>query len=560
MHGGGVTMSDSEKRIELLEARIAAIETTLAALAEQRSTPGPASSAALQPPPPSGAPIEATRPLPAASRQAIELDSEALLKWGGVGLVVLAVGFGVSTAIQRGWIGPMLQLAGALVLAFALIGIGIRLESTRRAWTHALCSGGVAVLFVIFASDLFLDLANTDVAFSLTFVSGLAGVGFARFVRSEWVGIVTLLGGVTGWLVVGEGDPPFTESGAVFVTALIVLTLVAVEQQWFGLRTLTGLIGLGCGLALAATADTGIEHTVSMVGAGSVAVILLVVPSLGDDTPPWRPTEFHVPTLLAPWAWVVLASSFIDNIDAGAGLVAFAVAGAVAGFAVSSRARLAPAHLVALLVGASVTVTIGAGATLSTEVAWVAAAVQGVGLLVLRRILPGAWLLAANAAALLFAAALSVFVTGHYAWNNDATIGDDIANLAVIVVIGVAGWIVRRSDVRVVVAFAVLGLSLLWLGSVFVHLPQGQAVVSLSWAVVGVAILVAGAVRKIPKLGNVGLGVLALTVGKLLLVDMAEVDALWRAGLFFAVGLSLLRLGFVLPRWTDAADSAPAES
>ena len=544
-------MSDADERLEAFEARIAAIEAAIEGLREQRAAGPPPLPAATQPPPPTGPPLVTDRPQ-AATRPALTLDSEVLLKWGGVGLVVLAVGFGVSTAIQRGWIGPLLQLAGALVLAFGLIGLGIRLEPVRRAWTHALCSGGVASLFVTFASDLFLDQANTDIAFTLTFLSGLVGVGVARFVRSEWVGIVTLLAGVIGWLVVGEGQPPFIESGAVFVAALVVATAVAIEQQWFGLRTVTALVGFGGGLALAIAADTDVEYTAAMAAAGLVAVILLVVPSLGDEMPPWRQIDFRMPTLLAPWVWVVIASSFIDDFDTEAGLVAFAVAGFVAGYVGVFRDRLLTIHLAALVVGASVTVTIGVGATLSTEVAWVAVAVQGVGLLVLRRIMPGGWLLAVNAGALLVAAAISVFVSAEYAWRNDAPIGDDIANLAVIIAIGVAGWIAGRLEVRAVAGFVVLGLSLLWLGSVFVHLPQGQAIVSLSWAVVGVAILVAGAVRKIPQLGNVGLGVLALTVGKLLLVDMAEVDALWRAGLFLAVGLSLLRLGFLLPRWTDA--------
>ena len=544
-------MSDADERLEALEARIAAIEAAIEGLREQRAEGPPPLPAAAQPPPPTGPPVVTDRPQ-AATRPALTLDSEVLLKWGGVGLVVLAVGFGVSTAIQRGWIGPLLQLAGALVLALGLIGLGIRLEPVRRAWTHALCSGGVASLFVIFASDLFLDQANTDIGFTLTFLSGLVGVGVARFVRSEWVGIVTLLAGVIGWLVIGEGQPPFIESGAVFVAALVVATAVAIERQWFGLRTVTALVGFGGGLALATAADTNVEYTAAMVAAGLVAVILLVVPSLGDEMPPWRQIDFRMPTLLAPWVWVVIASSFIDDFDTEAGLVAFAVAGFVAGYVGVFRDRLLTIHLAALVVGASVTVTIGVGATLSTEVAWVAVAVQGVGLLVLRRIMPGGWLLAVNAGALLVAAAISVFVSAEYAWRNDAPIGDDIANLAVIIAIGVAGWIAGRLEVRAVAGFVVLGLSLLWLGSVFVHLPQGQAIVSLSWAVVGVAILVAGAVRKIPQLGNVGLGVLALTVGKLLLVDMAEVDALWRAGLFLAVGLSLLRLGFLLPRWTDA--------
>lgn len=558
----GTGLRDDDERMEALEDRIAALEATVASLAGPPSTLPPPPSTASQPPPPSGPPVETAGAAPAPAgpagpppRPRVQVDSEALLKWGGVGLVVLAVAFGVSTAIQRGWIGPALQLIGAIGLAFALIGLGIRLEPTRRGWTHALCSGGVAALFVTFASDLFLDQANTDVAFSLTVVSGLVGVGVARFVRSEWVGIVTWLAGLVGWLVIGDGEPPFTASGAAFVAALVVLTAVGVEQQWFGLRAITGLAGLMCGLAFAGAADTGFEHAAAMVAAGLLAVILLIVPSLGDTTPPWRHIEFHVPTLLAPWAWVVIGSSFLDDVDTEAGLVAFAVAAVVAGLAFLLRPRLVPPHVAALVVGASVALTIGFGATFSTEVAWVAVAVQGVGLLFLRRTLPGAWLLYLNAGGLLFAAAISVVVSAEDAWRNDASVGTDVANLAVIVAIGVAGWIVDQREVRNVAGFVVLGLSLLWLGSVLVHAPQGQAAVSLSWAVVGVAILMVGAVQKIPNLGNVGLGVLALTVGKLLLVDMAEVDALWRAGLFLAVGLALLRLGFLLPRWTGADDA-----
>jgi uncharacterized membrane protein len=97
---------------------------------------------------------------------------------------------------------------------------------------------------------------------------------------------------------------------------------------------------------------------------------------------------------------------------------------------------------------------------------------------------------------------------------------------------------------------------LTWLGSALVHLPQGQAVVSVSWAVVGIAVFVTGAVRKTPELGMAGLGVIAITVAKLLTVDLQEVDTLWRAGLFLIVGLGIMRLGFLIPRLT-ARPAAP---
>jgi len=98
-----------------------------------------------------------------------------------------------------------------------------------------------------------------------------------------------------------------------------------------------------------------------------------------------------------------------------------------------------------------------------------------------------------------------------------------------------------------------------WLGSVFVHLPQGQAIVSVSWATIGITVFLVGATRKVPEAGAVGLVVIAVTVAKLLTVDLREVDTLWRAALFLAVGLGIMRLGFLLPRLTRDPDEPSPE-
>jgi uncharacterized membrane protein len=44
-----------------------------------------------------------------------------------------------------------------------------------------------------------------------------------------------------------------------------------------------------------------------------------------------------------------------------------------------------------------------------------------------------------------------------------------------------------------------------------------------------------------------GLVTLVIVLAKLLTVDLAAVDTLWRVGLFLVVGLGLLRLGYLLP-------------
>ena len=83
------------------------------------------------------------------------------------------------------------------------------------------------------------------------------------------------------------------------------------------------------------------------------------------------------------------------------------------------------------------------------------------------------------------------------------------------VAIAVAGWQTGHTQARQVGAAVGLGLVLVWLGSVLVHLPQGQAAVSVSWATVGTAVLVAGAVKKVPGLGAAGLAVLGFLLPRL---------------------------------------------
>lgn len=63
-----------------------------------------------------------------------------------------------------------------------------------------------------------------------------------------------------------------------------------------------------------------------------------------------------------------------------------------------------------------------------------------------------------------------------------------------------------------------------------------------------------------PEVAAAGLAVIGITVGKLLTVDLQEVDTLWRAGLFLVIGLGIMRIGFLLPRFTPADDTADEPS
>jgi hypothetical protein len=285
-----------------------------------------------------------------------------------------------------------------------------------------------------------------------------------------------------------------------------------------------------------------------------VFVSLARVPSIGELDDPWQQAEVQLAMLSAPWAVAVLAGVFDLVDDTEVGVVAFAVAAASGALTFAVGGQIRRAHLLSLLIGISVSLSIGLGAVLGTDAFFVAMAVQGAGLLELDRPMGPSIRIRINGGILIVLAASFAFGDGIEAWEVDAAIGVDFAHLAIVVVLGAAVLRIAHEAIRVVGAVVVLSLLLIWLGSVLVHVSEGQAVVSVSWAVVGTALLVAGAVRKMPDIAAAGLAVLALTVGKLLVVDMQEVDALWRAGLFLLVGLGLLRLGFLLPRLAGAVE------
>lgn len=559
-----VVSETSNPRIDALESRVARLEEMLAesaavAPASSLAEPTPPNALSSPPPPLPGAqPVALPSSAPSEFREprGLNLDSEAVLKWGGVSLVVLAVGFAVSTAISEGWIGPELQLAGAVAISLALIGGGLHLRPTRLPWSRALCSGGIAALLTTGASDLFIDQASTDAAFAAIVVVGLGGFVLARIVPSEWVGIVAVTGGVIGWLVVGQAEPPlpFTAT-AVGLTVLVAVAIaVALERNWFGLRLLAHVVGLGGLVWLAAVADPGAEQVWTLVVAGAVAMSLLWVPSIGELGSLWQQLEVQLSAAVAPWAVLVVGLTFEMDTDIAIGSTGLVAAAAMTMLAIGLRTTIRLPHFVSLMLGASVSLTLGLAVLLSAEAAFVSIAVQGAGLIMVSKTMGESVRILVNAAVLLGVAAIFALGDGVNAWTDDTAYGPDIARFAIIVAIGFGLWLTRHRPTQQVGALGLLGLLLIWLGSVLVHLPEGQAVVSVSWAIVGTVILTGGAVRKISEVATVGLAVLALTVTKLLVVDMQEVDTLWRAGLFLAVGLGLMRLGFLLSRLTAVDD------
>lgn len=78
-----------------------------------------------------------------------------------------------------------------------------------------------------------------------------------------------------------------------------------------------------------------------------------------------------------------------------------------------------------------------------------------------------------------------------------------------------------------------------------------QMALSVLWATVGLTSIIVGFQRKIRPLRYVALALLGITLAKVLLVDMANVQAVWRVLSFMAVGALLICVSYVYHRQSE---------
>jgi uncharacterized membrane protein len=133
--------------------------------------------------------------------------------------------------------------------------------------------------------------------------------------------------------------------------------------------------------------------------------------------------------------------------------------------------------------------------------------------------------------------------------------------LAGIVVVGLIVWLGRRvSEVRetalvcaLALAFGWLNFEVLrfvdWTGGSFADVGKAKHVaLSLLWGVMGLGAVIVGFARRLSWLRYAALGLLGVTLVKIMIVDMARVQAVYRILSFVAVGVVLLCVSFVYHR------------
>ena len=131
--------------------------------------------------------------------------------------------------------------------------------------------------------------------------------------------------------------------------------------------------------------------------------------------------------------------------------------------------------------------------------------------------------------------------------------GQALVDMGVIVSVCLAAWALRMRPLvpayRIAAWIGLLG----WLWRDLVALPEGQAYVSVAWAVCALGLLTAGWLQRSDTLRVTALATLAVVIAKLFLVDLVQLEALWRIVLFLGFGMLLLLLSYLFPNLLKTA-------
>lgn len=307
----------SDERLERLERRLHDLERLVldlqAALKAKEAITGPraitkpgtaragppAVAPVLKPTPPSPKPAPtAARPsgtgAPAVGTE--QWFGQRGLLAAGVFLLILAAGYFLKLAFDRGWISPLLRCTGGAVFGLAVAVTGWRVHQRGlRTYGAALIGCGAAIAYLaVWAAVRLYDLLPVTIGLGTMALLSVATFGLARRVNVEALAAAAALGAFLAPLVIGRSGNP---NVLLLYSFFLAAGLGAVAQKRWRLTTF--LIAL-CFFTLGFSATLS-----SRAVAGNVVMYAVLGASAGlaiGLRERWTETRF-----LAFWGgWVLL--------------------------------------------------------------------------------------------------------------------------------------------------------------------------------------------------------------------------------------------------------------
>lgn len=571
-------LADLRERVERLEHSVDTLAATVGRLirahaGETRDAVTPTAVAAVTPTP---APRAATPVDPRASARTAVWNGERWLNRLGILLVLLGVGFLGKYSIDRGWITPSVRVLACFVIGAALFAAGRRVRPSRPGLAQILLGGGLAVFYVTgYVAFQLYALVPHAVAFGFLVVVTALALFVASREAEPVLAIVGTLGGLaTPFLLYTNAG---TIAGLVGYTCAVTIGTAGVyAQRRWGALLWTSIVGVGLVLAAGLSrlplnvADASNDRLALQLGLVLFAVahwalpMALVVRTLGAEaTPPAARPRWRV----VPGDHLQLLAVVVVGGALGGTIANWSLTGATAGWLLIAGAAMLAA-VAAALTARPRTTALGVAHVLAAAVilAWAfdrlldrhavlaALAAEGLVLHALARRL-GAPGLAVGGHVVFAAVAfwtLGRFVEGPQGAGHAYT----LANLAAVVLAFAASWLLASRQDVAIYRFAVHVGWLIWLWRALGAQPNGAALVTIAWGLHGIALMPIGLRAGSPIVVKAAFGTIVLAVGKAIVFDLADLDPVWRIGVFLGFGGAVLAVSYLVPSlWRPVAES-----
>ena len=505
--------------------------------------------------------------------------ADKVVSYIGILLLLIGVGFLFNYAIEQGWLIPTVRVGFGLLLGVGLIGVGLLSEKKRSVLAGILMGGGCTVLyFTIFASYALYNLTTNPIAFG-----AMGGVTLASYflaaVRRE--GYLLMLVGLAGGLITPfllGGDAADLTPLVVYLSLIVTAAVgIAYYREW---PSLTMLAGVGIWIAwlgiILQTLDlfsfsprSGVEWIQGWLLTGGVlyswllltAGLAITVRYENRQRPAMTFFTYAFLTLTAVATFVLLGCIWLSD-----GMIWGSIAlGAALIYAVGAMSwrehfenvvveRLGGTLAIILLTAA--VVAIFDGPILLILLAGEALLLHGLTHQWEHPLpLVGAWLLTLIVG-FAFMARLLMLERTIPIFNSDS-----LTNLTLLTSLGATAFICLPQKARGPMQLIVYCFTLIYFWAELAWSTNGQGIISLIWGGMGIGLLAAGFYANQPNMQRTGLVTLLVIAGKLLLIDLLEIDPFWRILLFIGFGLIFLTIGYVLPDiWKFNANNRPVDS
>ncbi|MHB8156091.1 MAG: DUF2339 domain-containing protein [Desulfocucumaceae bacterium] len=572
----GIFNQDHLKRIEKLENEVSALKARVYQLEKGSGQAVPSSQPSALPPvisekPDAQSPKKMKQESGVNWRDGLEsLVGGKLLNRVGILVLLFGMAYFLKYSFDNNWIGETGRIIIGLLAGIAFLVVGdFTMGRKYTYFSQGLSGGGIAIVYLTtYAAANFYDIFSPAIAFGLLALTALAGGMLAVRQNAYAVAVLSTLGGfLTPFLIGSDSNNPVPLLSYIAVLNLVVLCL-AYYKNWRSLNFIS-FIGTVLVYTIYKASHYSLQETLAyetflliyFVIFGSLAFFY----NIRHSKPTMAPDVF----LMASNIGFFLAAS-LDNLSGQEdwhGL--FVVSMALIYLTVSTllqRRRMGDNLLFLSLLGIGLAlVTIAIPLQLEgdwRDTAWVA---EGIMLIYAGIRAGNRWVHRSGLSVLVMASLFQLTSYTPYSYYTEhAPVINAHSASAFLAVAGffLAFYMFHKKDGlpdrRFVLWPAAIYGTFLALRQVSLEVMnaikyykldyQAEFAISLSWIIIAVLIIAIGMLRDIKGFRFIALALIGITLSKIMLFDLNNLDMIFRVLILFIVGAILLTISFIYQR------------